>query len=167
MKWWLLILSLIGTQAWAAPANFDLRERIQFILTGNQNKEVRFEYCKLADCKSLVDRSFSTAELESIIGQSLLPTGLALQIVTDAGVNRVIKPSIEYSVGGLVQADQKHFAICRDKEILEQLKTKKKPEDFIIKFDISRCPQVTKGPTTSVKSEANLLKSALEAVEAH
>jgi hypothetical protein len=161
MKTAFLVLSLIGTHAWAEPTKFDLRERIQFVLAGTKSDEVRFEYCKLAFCKPIVEKTFSIDELTSLVGRNLLPSGVALQLVTDASTNRLIKPTITFSVGGLVSSNKGHFAICKDKEIPTLLSGKNEPTDFIINYDTSRCPQV-KNTDRSIKSEANLLKAALQ-----
>jgi hypothetical protein len=166
MKIVFLLLSLIGTHAWAEPTKFDLRERIQFVLTGDKGDEVRFEYCKLAVCKPIVDKNYTTEQLTSIVGGNLLPSGVALQLVTDASTNRLIKPDITFSVGGVIPSDKGHFAICKDKNIPAMLNEKNKPADFIIKYDISKCPQV-RNADRSIKSEANLLNVALEKINKH
>lgn len=147
------------TKVFAENQKLDLRERLQF--TKNSKKEVTFEYCKLTSCEKLNTKPISQRKLSAVTQNPDLPTGLAKQLLVDAGSNSDIKMNT-FGVAGLVIGDAQYTRVNCDDQAIELILNKaQKDTDFIISYDVVKnCSR--SDVATLIKSEAELLKKIIK-----
>ncbi len=155
-----LIIFFAMFKVFAEDQKLDLRERLQF--TRNSKNEVTFEYCKLSSCEKLNSKPISQDKLSTATQKPVLSTGIANQLLIDAGSNSDIKMNI-YGVAGVAIGDGNLTrANCTDQAIEVILNKAKKEKDFIFPYNVKECSR--NDVSIPIKSEAEFLKAFIKSL---